>query len=217
MSTVEDIPDENKTFLQKCKKYFWDAVFIACVIVIVVMVILYLIGYFNKHTTGYQVIVQNDQVTAGIQIPMTTSYQIDNKTYTFYWPKQTKQYRDINNTKPDLFLPQCSHLIDHSPAYIPENIPIEAAEYGPYLMDTSVLVKIEQDNITKELLYPQGSTFTLKVDDQLNARYILSLFAEDEELYIKKIKEADPHAVQVSSMINVIANPSNLSIKATIN
>ena len=216
MSTVDNISDENQTFFQKYENYLWGALFIIGIIAVVIVSVLYFTGYFNKKLTGYKYVQTNDAM-AGIQIPITTSYQIDNKTYTFYWPLVTYQYKDINNVKPDLFVPKCSRLIDRSPTYIPDNIPVEAAEYGPYLMDTSVLVKIEQDNITKELLYPRGSIFTLKVDDQLNARYIVSLSAEDEELYIKKIKEANPHAVQVSSMINVMANPSNLSITATIN
>jgi hypothetical protein len=214
MSDVENIPDEKKTFFQKYGGYLLGIVGSICIIAVVVVSILYFTGYFNKPVTGYKYVQTNDAIS-GIQIPVITSYQIDNKTYTFYWPIMTAQYKDIDNVKPDLFVPQFSRLIDRSLTYMPNNIPVEAAEYGPYLMNTSVLVKIEQDNITKELLYPQGSTFTLKVDDQLNVRYILSLLAEDEELYIKKIKDAKPQAVQVSSMLDVMANPSNLSITYT--
>jgi hypothetical protein len=214
MSSVENIPDEKKTFFQKYGGYLLGIVGSICIIAVVVVSILYFTGYFNKPVTGYKYVPTNDAIS-GIQIPVITSYQIDNKTYTFYWPIMTSQYKDIDNVKPDLFVPQFSRLIDRSLTYMPNNIPVKAAEYGPYLMNTSVLVKIEQDNITKELLYPQGSTFMLKVDDQLNVRYILSLFAEDEELYIKKIKKANPQAVQVSSMLDVMANPSNLSITYT--
>jgi hypothetical protein len=128
-------------------------------------------------------LVLNSNNTSGITSPIQKVYQsgrietidgvIKSITTTIQWPAGSLLYKDSLGRRNDFLCPPILDLFNGEPVEIPDSILNIAKEYGPYITNSDITMStlnVRNDDTTIKLnqLFPRGSQFSFKVDNDFN-------------------------------------------------
>jgi len=190
---VNSLPAVQESIFKKYKLYIICGSISAIVGVFLILWLVF--GIFDKNSDNSSVggpsrlgdamlqLVQNSNNTSGITSPIQKVYQsgrietidgvIKSITTTIQWPSGSLLYKDSLGRRNDFLCPPILDLFNGEPVEIPNSILNIAKEYGPYNTNSDITMStlnVRNDDTTIKLnqLFPRGSQFSFKVDNDFN-------------------------------------------------
>jgi hypothetical protein len=190
---VNSLPAVQESIFKKYKLYIIGGSISAIVGVFLILWLVF--GIFDKNSDNSSVggpsrlgdamlqLVQNSNNTSGITSPIQKVYQsgrietidgvIKSITTTIQWPSGSLLYKDSLGRRNDFLCPPILDLFNGEPVEIPNSILNIAKEYGPYNTNSDITMStlnVRNDDTTIKLnqLFPRGSQFSFKVDNDFN-------------------------------------------------